>query len=72
MSIYHFCTDCEYIKTRMFAGYHAQAVKEVSCPAQFNPRQAKWIPEDGVNPHECPRNEDYIQIQKQSDERRSR
>lgn len=72
MSLYHFCTDCEYIKTRTFAGHHKQTVKEVSCPAQFNPRQAKWIPEEGVNPHECPRNENFMQIQKQGCERRLR
>jgi len=72
MSIYQFCTDCEHIKTRIFAGRDAQAVKEVSCPAQFNPRQAKWILKDGVNPHECPKNENYMRIQNQSSERRLR
>lgn len=72
MSIYQFCTDCEFIKTRLFTGHNAQTVKEVSCPAQFNPRQAKWIPEEGVNPHECPRNENFMQIQKQGSERRLR
>jgi hypothetical protein len=72
MSIYHFCTDCEHIKTKTFSGRNGLAVKEVSCPAQFNPMQAKWIPKDGVNPHECPRNENYLQIQNRNRERRHR
>jgi hypothetical protein len=44
----------------MVSGIHELKVKELSCPAQFNPRQAKLIPEDGVNPHECPRNENFM------------
>ncbi len=71
MSIYHYCTDCEHIKTKMVPGLNGKTVKELSCPAQFNPRQAKWIPDEGVNPHECPRNERFMQIQKQSCERRT-
>jgi len=47
-------------------------VQELSCPARFNPMEGKWIPKDGVNPHECPRNENFLQIQKQSGERRHR
>jgi hypothetical protein len=69
MSIYYFCKDCEYIKTRMVAGLGNSMVKELSCPARFNPREGKWIPMDGKNPHECPRNENFMQIQKQSCER---
>jgi hypothetical protein len=72
MSSYHFCRDCEYIKIRMVPGLNGPAVKELSCPARFNPREGKWITGDGVNPHECPRNENFIRIQKQSDERRLR
>jgi hypothetical protein len=72
MSNYNFCIDCEHIKIKMVPGLHALTVKELSCPAQFNPRQSKWIPEDGVNPHECPRNENFMRIQKQSCERRLR
>ena len=72
MSNYHFCTDCEHIKIRMVPGLKGLAVKELSCPARFNPREGKWIPSEGVNPHECPRNENFIRIQKQGDERRLR
>jgi len=72
MSIYHFCTNCEHIKTKMVPGPHVTMVKEVSCPARFNPREGKWIPVDGVNPHECPRNENFMQLEKQSGERRLR
>ena len=71
MSSYHFCIDCEYIKFKMVPGLRAP-VKELSCPARFNPREGKWIPKDGTNPHECPRNEKFMQLQKQGDERRLR
>lgn len=60
MNSCHFCTDCEFIKTRKFSGHQGKEVKEVSCPAQFNPRQEKWSPEKGINPHECPRNEMFV------------
>jgi len=69
MSNYYFCTDCEYIKTRMIPGPNGSPVKEMSCPARFNPREGKWLLINGVNPHECPRNERFMQIQKQADER---
>ncbi len=72
MSSYHFCRDCEYIKIKMVPGLNGAAVKELSCPARFNPREGKWIAVNGVNPHECPRNENFMRIQKQSDERRLR
>jgi hypothetical protein len=72
MSNYHFCNDCEHIRTRMVPGLNGLAVKEQSCPARFNPREGKWILLDGVNPHECPRNEKFMQIQKQAEERRLR
>jgi len=72
MSNYHFCTDCEYIKTRMVPGLNGSNVKEMSCPARFNPREGKYLPVHGVNPHECPRNEKFMEIQKQVDERRLR
>jgi hypothetical protein len=72
MSKYHFCIDCEYIQTTMVAGINVPKVKELSCPARFNPREAKWIPTEGVNPYECPRNEKYMELQKQGDERRLR
>jgi len=68
MSPRNFCSGCEYIRTRVFTGHNEQEVKEVSCPAQFNPRQAAWDPKEGVNTHECPRNEKFLQIQKQEDE----
>lgn len=72
MSNHYFCTDCEFIKTTMVPGLQVTLIKEFSCPARFNPREGKWIPEDGVNPHECPRNEDFMQLQKQSYARRLR
>ena len=72
MSIYHFCTNCEHIKTRIIPGLHEPMAKEVSCPARFNPREGKWIPSDGVNPHECPRNENFMQLEKQRADRRLR
>jgi hypothetical protein len=72
MSVYHFCTDCEHIKTEMIPGLGALKVKEMSCPARFNPREGKWIQKDGVNPYECPRNENFMHIQKQTCERRLR
>ena len=72
MSVYHFCTDCEYIKTNLVSGHHGPAYKEMSCPARFNPREGKWLLKDGVNTHECPRNENFLKLQKQSCERRIR
>ena len=66
MSIYYFCKDCEHIKTSIVAGLGSSMVKELSCPARFNPREGKWILKDGINPHECPRNESFMHIQKQS------
>jgi hypothetical protein len=72
MSKYNFCTDCEYIKINMVSGLHGTTVKELSCPARFNPMEGKWIPKEGMNPHECPRNENFLQIQKQSGNRRFR
>ena len=72
MSIYYFCTNCEHIKTKMVPGPHVTMVKEVSCPARFNPREGKWIPVDGVNPHACPRNENFMQIEKQRSDSRFR
>jgi hypothetical protein len=72
MSKYHFCIDCEYIKIKMVSGLKVPTVQELSCPARFNPMEGKWIPKDGMNPHECPRNENFMQIQKQSGERRLR
>jgi hypothetical protein len=72
MSNYNFCRDCEQIITRMVSGLHGTMVKELSCPARFNPREGKWIPTDGINPHECPRNEDFMRILKQNDDRRLR
>jgi hypothetical protein len=72
MSKYHFCVDCEHIKIKMVLGLHVPTVKELSCPARFNPREGKWIPKDGMNPHECPRNENFMQLQKQSGDRRLR
>ncbi|MFA4860042.1 MAG: hypothetical protein WC598_04730 [Methanoregula sp.] len=56
----------------MVPGVQGSAVKEMSCPARFNPREGKWIPAHGVNPHECPRNENFMRLQKQADERRLR
>jgi hypothetical protein len=72
MGNYYFCMGCEYIRTRMVSGLHEQTVKELSCPARFNPMEGKWPPTDGTNPHECPRNENFVQLQKQSSERRLR
>ena len=72
MSTYHFCLDCEHIRIKVVPGLNVPMVKELSCPARFNPREGKWISKDGINPHECPRNEHFMQLQKQSSERRLR
>jgi hypothetical protein len=72
MSNYNFCKECEHIKTRMVPGLNGTMVKELSCPARFNPMEGKWVLLDGANPHECPRNQDFMQIQRQSAERRQR
>jgi hypothetical protein len=72
MSTYHFCIDCEHIKTRMVPGLNVPTVKQLSCPARFNPEEGKWVIKDGVNPHECPRHDHFIQLQKQGRERRLR
>jgi hypothetical protein len=72
MGKYHFCIDCEHISIRQVSGLHGTPVKELSCPARFNPMERKWPPIEGKNPHECPRNESFIQLQKQSSERRLR
>jgi hypothetical protein len=72
MSNYHFCIDCEHIKTTMVMGPRGTLLKELSCPARFNPMEGKWIPTDGTNPHRCPRNENYMILLKQGDERRLR
>jgi hypothetical protein len=71
MTGYHFCEGCEYIKIKMVPGVKGTKVQELSCPARFNPREGKWIPLEGVNPHECPKNENFMRIQKQINERRS-
>jgi hypothetical protein len=68
MSPRRFCAGCVYITARLFSGHNGQEVNEVSCPAQFNPREAKWGPKEGMNPHECPRNEKFLQILKQDGE----
>jgi hypothetical protein len=49
----------------MVSGLHGKTVKELSCPTRFNPKEGMWIPTDGMNPHECPRNENFMRIQKQ-------
>ena len=72
MSNYNFCLNCEQIKTTMVSGLNGTMVKELSCPARFNPMEAKWILKDGKNPHECPRNENFMQIQNQNSDRRLR
>jgi hypothetical protein len=72
MSTYHFCTGCEYIKTRTAQGPNTAKSGEWSCPARFNPREGKWPLTDGVNPHECPRNEQFMALQKQSGDRKLR
>ncbi len=72
MSTYHFCTGCEYIKTRTAQGPNTAKSGEWSCPARFNPREGKWPLTDGVNPHECPRNEQFMALQKQSGARKLR
>jgi len=69
MSNYYFCLDCEHIRTRMVPGVKGSTVKELSCPARFNPMEGKWILEDGINPHECPRNEHFIELQKHNSDR---
>ena len=69
MSTYHFCLDCEHLKIRIVPGLHDQKVEEMSCPARFNPMEGKWLPHEGTNPHECPRNEIFMQLQKQSADR---
>lgn len=72
MSTYHFCTECEYIKIRKVPGLNASPASEWSCPARFNPMEGKWLPKDGVNPHECPRNENFMNLQKQGGDRKLR
>ena len=72
MGKYHFCIDCEYISIRKVSGLHGTPVEELSCPARFNPMEGTWPLIEGKNPHECPRNESFIQLQKQSSERRLR
>ena len=72
MSNYPFCTGCEHVKTTMVPGQHGTLVKEPTCPARFNPPEGKWIPRDGTSTHRCPRNEAFIQLLKQGDERRLR
>jgi len=56
----------------MVPGINGSPVKEVSCPARFDPMEGRWILTEGVNPHECPRNEKFMELQKQSSERRLR
>ena len=68
MNTRNFCSGCEYIRTRLFTGHNGQEVNVVSCPAQFNPREAKWDPKEGMNPQECPRNEKFLQILNQDGE----
>lgn len=72
MGEYHFCTDCEHIKIKVVPGIQEKTVKELSCPARFNPREGKWISGEGINPHECPRNAIFMQLQKQAGDRRQR
>ena len=62
----------EDIKTRIIPGLQEPMVKEVSCPARFNPREGEWIPVDGVNPHECSPNENFMQLEKQRADHRLR
>ena len=69
MGKYYFCLDCEHIKIKMVSGINGSTVKELSCPARFNPMEGKWILEDGKNPYECPRNEHFMELQKQSGDR---
>ncbi len=71
MGNYHFCIDCEHIRRKRVSG-QGSMVEELSCPARFNPLEGKWPLTDGKNPHECPRNENFIQLQKQSSGRRLR
>ncbi len=72
MGKYYFCKDCEHIITRMVPGLHGSAVQELSCPARFDPMEGKWMVTEGTNPHECPRHENFMQLEKQSSERRLR
>ena len=72
MSTYHFCTDCEYIKIRKVPGLNTSPASEWSCPARFNPREGKWPLKDGINPHECPRNESFMSLKKQAGDRKLR
>jgi hypothetical protein len=72
MSVYYFCTGCEYIKIGVVPGSKTSTAGGWSCPARFNPREGKWPSTDGVNPHECPRNEQFMALQKQSGDRKLR
>jgi hypothetical protein len=72
MSTYHFCTGCEYIKIRTGPRPVTSTESEWSCPARFNPREGKWPAADGTNPHECPRNVQFMILQKQSSDRKTR
>jgi hypothetical protein len=41
-------------------------------PARFNQVEGKWNPTDGANPHEYPRNENFLRIRMQNGGRRFR
>jgi hypothetical protein len=64
MGKYYFYRDCEYLKARMVAGLNGSAIKELSCPARFNPVEGTWILEDGIHPDECPRHEQFMQAER--------
>lgn len=72
MSTCHFFLGSEHTRTRIIPGINDQMVKEMSCPAPFNPGEVKWFPKDSENPYEGPRYENFMQHQKRARERRIR
>jgi len=72
MSIHVFCTGCEHILRRMVPGIHSPHVEEIPCPARFNPMEGKWDPAHGINPYECPRNPQFVQLLQRRNARSSR
>jgi hypothetical protein len=68
MSIYAFCNECKFIESKMMKGVNIPLVEERICPARGNPFEPMEFPngtgEPEKNPHGCPRNERFMQIQK--------
>lgn len=68
MSKYQFCNNCEHIVVKMVNSVHdisglnrLPKVEEWSCPARFNPYEAKSL---NANKHSCPRNQKFMDIKR--------